>query len=321
MYNFIRHVKITYAIIIQMVTGRINAHAYSKMAVALFAALLLGLAAPALAPYAHAQTTFGQDPEDTVLEEIGVDERLGAMVPLDTVLTGQDGRRVKLGDYFTGEPVVLSLNYYECPMLCPLTFRNLARTIDEMGGLKLGKDLRVVTVSFNPDERQDAAREKSTETYGMLKGVDNPGEVWPFLFGDGAQAVVDAVGFRYRKLGPGNFAHPSAFVILSPDGKITRYLYGMEVSPFDLRLALTEAADGKTGQSQALNRVLLFCFHYDPAGRKYSVAATRVMTAMGALVAVGMFVLLYSMWRREKKRGVPGTGDDGGKAGTGRNTT
>lgn len=308
-----------------MGTRRNKAHTYNKTAGVALAALLLGLAALALAPYAHTETTFGHDPEDAVLEEVGVDERLGALVPLDAVLTGQDGRRVKLGDYFTGEPVVLSLNYYECPMLCPLTFRNLARTIDEMGGLKLGKDLRVVTVSFNPDERQDAALEKSKETYGMLKGVDNPGEVWPFLFGDGAQAVVNAVGFRYRKLGPGNFAHPSAFVILSPDGRITRYLYGIEVSPFDLRLALTEAADGRVGQSRALNRVLLFCFHYDPAGRKYSVAATRVMTAMGAAVAAGMSALLYSMWRREKKRDVPHPGDDGdgdgGKAGSGRKDT
>ncbi|MBI5694310.1 MAG: SCO family protein [Nitrospirae bacterium] len=261
--------------------------------------LLAGLVAPL-----PASAGITQDPEDAVLKEIGVDERLGARVPMDAVLTNQDGKKVRLGDYFTGRPVILSLNYYECPMLCPLTFSSLSHTIDGMGGLKLGRDFRVVTVSFNPAETLDMARDKSATTYGMLKGVDDPGAAWPFLFGGAAEtsAITKAVGFRFKELGPGNFAHPSALIILSPDGRVMRYLYGIRQEPFDLRLALTEAADGKVGHSHALNNVLLFCFDYDPAGRKYALAATRVMTALGVVTVVCVGGLLVAMRRKERSK-------------------
>lgn len=265
------------------------------------------LAAPLLAVLCaapeYAEGAFGRDPADAVLDETGVDERLGAKVPLDLSFTDQDGESVKLGDYFTGKPVVLSLNYYECPMLCPLTFANLSRTIDGMGGLKLGQDFRVVTVSFNPAETLEMAREKSAETYRMLD-VSDPADAWPFLFGGEAEtsAVCGAVGFRFKELGPGNFAHPAALVILSPDGKVARYLYGIQHDPLDLRLALTEAADGKVGQSRALSRVLLFCYDYDPVGRRYSLAAMRIMTALGVVTVLCVGGLLLAMRRKERGR-------------------
>lgn len=259
-----------------------------------------------LRPFAcGAVTTFGHDPNDAVLKDVGVDERLGAQVPTGLVFTDQDGRSVKLADYLTGGPVLLSLNYYRCPMLCPLTFRNLARTIDGLGGIKPGRDFNVVTVSFDPDEKQETASEKSRETYAMLSGVDDPGRAWPFLFGEESRtkAIADAVGYRFAKLPDGQFAHPSVFVVLTPDGRVSRYLYGLDISPFDLRLALAEASGGGIGPSQALNGVLLFCYHYDPAGRKYALAATRLMSVMGGAVGIGLAALLFAMWKKEKSRG------------------
>lgn len=269
----------------------------ARYAAMLFMLLALLCAAPGWAE-------LSRDPADEILKEIGVDERLGAQVPLDTPLTNQDGRRVKLSGYFTGGPVILSLNFYECPMLCPLTFSNLSWTMSEMGGLRLGKDFRVVTVSFNPAETIEMAREKSAETYRMVGGVEDPGDAWPFLFGGEAEtsAICESVGFRFKELGPGNFAHPSALVILSPDGKVTRYLYGIKHEPFDLRLALTEAADGKVGQSRALNRVLLFCYDYDPAGRKYAIAAKRVMSALGVVTVLAVGGLIVAMRKRERRK-------------------
>jgi len=245
-----------------------------------------------------------QDPEDKILKEIGVDEKLGAQVSLDIKLTDQDGRQRRLGDYFKGGPVALSLNYYECPMLCPITFANLSRTISGMGGLRLGRDFKVVTVSFNPAESLVMANEKSRQTYAMLKGADGTGESWPFLFGAGEDTgrLAKAVGFRFKELGPNNFAHPSVLIILSPEGKVTRYLYGIEHDPVDLRLALLEAADGRIGPSRALNQVLLYCFHYDPVGKKYAVAATRIMTASGVVVLVIAGLLFLYTRRLEKAR-------------------
>ena len=257
-------------------------------------------------PYSHcfAADFTRQDPADAVLKEIGVDERLGGYVPMGVEFKNQDGRAVKLGDCLKGRPAVLSLNYYECPMLCPLMFSSLSRAINQMRGLKLGKDFDVITVSFNPNETLDMARDKSSETYRMLEGVDDPGEAWPFLFGGEAEtrAITAATGFRFKELGPGNFAHPSVLIILAPDGKITRYLYGLQQEPFNLMLALTEAANGKIGRSNVINKVLLYCYHYDPAGKKYALAASRIMTASGVVVLIIAGILFLSMRRIEKAR-------------------
>ena len=271
---------------------------------ALMLMVLLCLACPSVAP-ADMSGGLSHDQQEAVLREIGVDEHLGAAVPLDLTLTDQDGAKVALGEYFRGGPVILSLNYYECPMLCPVTFANLSRTIDDMRGLELGRDFRVATVSFNPDETEKMAREKSGETYRMLKDAKDPGHSWPFLFGgpDEIKRITSAVGFRYKALGPDNFAHPSVLVILSPEGKVTRYLYGIKQEPLDLQLALTEAAQGRIGASTALNRVLLFCYHYDPVGKKYALAATRLMTAGGTLTLILVGGLLVMLWRQEKGKG------------------
>ena len=239
------------------------------------------------------------DPQDAILTEIGVDERLGAKVPAGLVFTEASGKTVRLGEYLGSGPVLLTLNYFTCPMLCPLTFRSLAATISGMKGLSLAKDYRIVTVSFNPEEIPEIARVKARETRELVAGLDNAADRWPFLYGsaENARRLTDAVGYRYKKVGA-EFAHPSAIVVLAPDGTVSRYLYGIEIPPRDLKLALVEAADGKIGASSAANTLLMYCFRYDPVGRKYILYARNVMKAAGAATVVFLAALLAVLWRR-----------------------
>ena len=248
----------------------------------------------------HAQSN---DPADEILKRIGVDEKLGAMVPLDLQLTDQEGAIVKLGDFFSGEPVILTLNYYECPMLCPLIFRNLVNTMAGIRGLSLNKDFRIVTVSFNPDETPARTKEKALDTYAMLRGIAVPEQRWPFLYGSKPDIgrLTAAVGYRFVQLAKDNFAHPAAIIVLTPDGRISRYLYGMEQPPRDLKLALIEAAGGRTGGSTLLNQALMYCFHYDPVGRRYALAALRIVNLVAGTTLLLLAVLLVTLWRREKK--------------------
>ena len=181
--------------------------------------------------------SFAHTLADTTLPEVGVDEKLGGKVPLDLVFSDAGGKRVRLADFFPGSvPVLLTLNYSACPMLCPLTFRNLTGTIKGMEGLSLGRDYRIVTVSIDPEESVEMARAKSGETYAMLPGVDGLQVRWPFLMGQAAQidALARAVGVRYTRLGRSNFAHPTVAVVLTPDGK--SYAYGCNRVLSDLYL-------------------------------------------------------------------------------------
>jgi len=237
-------------------------------------------------------------PRDAVLKDIGVDERLGAQAPPGLRFTDQDGRIVALGDYFGHGPVILTLNYYECPMLCPTTFKNLVSTMDAMKGLRPGRDYRVVTVSVNPDERASDVSSKADEVYNMMKTTPAPREAWAFLYGAEPEigSLTRAVGYRYKKVENG-FAHPAVIMVLTPDGRVSRYLYGIEFDPMDVRLALIEASGGKVGGSKVLNRALLFCYHYDPKGRKYAVAAMRLMKALGVATIIFLGLLAVYLWR------------------------
>ncbi len=246
------------------------------------------------------------DPQDDILRSIGVDEKLGDSVPLDALFRNPKGEEVRLGDYLTGGPALLTLNYYTCPMLCPLTLRSLLDTVERMQGIDLRRDFRILTVSIDPDDTLEAARARAGEMYAEMKGTDDPASRWPFLQGDEKSigALTGAVGFRYRKVGR-EFAHPDVVVVLTPGGKISRYLYGIEQDPTDLKLALLEASGGNIGESTALNRILLFCFHYDPVGRKYALYARNIMKAGGVLTLVLLGGLLLVLWRRGRGGSTP----------------
>lgn len=240
------------------------------------------------------------DPQDEILRSVGVDERLGEEVPLDAAFRDETGREARLGDYLGDGPVILTLNYYTCPMLCPLTLRNLLESARRMTGIDLGRDFRIVTVSIDPADEVETAAARAQEIHSGMTDFAAPASRWPFLVGDegAVRRLTESVGFRYRKVGK-EFAHPDVVVVLTPEGRISRYLYGIEQNPNDLRLSLLEAAGGRIGESQTLNRILLFCFHYDPAGRKYALYARNVMTAAGVFTLVFLGLLYYLLWRRK----------------------
>ncbi|MGA6992733.1 MAG: SCO family protein [Candidatus Deferrimicrobiaceae bacterium] len=243
------------------------------------------------------------DPQDDILESIGVDEKLGGAIPLDALFRNQKGEEVRLGDYFAGGPVLLTLNYYTCPMLCPLTLRTLLGTVEELKGVALARDFRIVTVSIDPEDTPAIASARAGEIHDMMEGMPDPAARWPFLLGDeeAIQALTGAVGFRYRKVG-NEFAHPDVVVALTPGGKISRYLYGIEQDPLDLKMALIEASEGNIGESTALNQVLLFCFQYDPVGKKYALYARNIMKAGGVLTIALLGGLLLVLWTRGRSK-------------------
>lgn len=276
-----------------------------------FAALLLAIS---LVWVFSATLSYSHAAQDETLPDVGVDEKLGVRIPLDLNFTDQDGKAVRLGDYFTGGPVILTLNYYACPTLCPLVFRNLSNTISGIKGLSVAKDYSLVTVSIDPEETLTRARAKAEETWLMVRGVELPARRWPFLSGDqlAIERLAKTIGYRYTRLEKSNFAHPSVFIVLTPDGKVARYLYGLEIRPADLKLALTEAAGGKIGGSPFINQVLLYCYHYDPVGKKYGLAAVNIMKITGVVIIVFLALLLIPLWRADKRRKEESGGPEAG---------
>ena len=245
-----------------------------------------------------------QAEQDEALKYSKVDEKLGADLPKGLIFTDEAGRPFKLDDYLRDKPVLLTLNYYECPMLCPIILGNLAGTMGKMSGLTPGKDFKLLTVSINSEGSLQNASDRALETYKMVAKFGDARPWWPFLMGSEQtiRALTDAVGFHYKKLGKDNFAHPSVLVVLSPGGKVSRYLYGIEQEPRDLRLALTEAAEGKIGASTTLNRLFLFCYHYDPVGKKYQLLALNVAKVIGGFVLVSLGILFGTLWLAEHRR-------------------
>jgi protein SCO1 len=239
------------------------------------------------------------DPQDAILQKVGVDEKPGAAIPRDLPFTDASGKAVRLAEVLGDGPVLLTLNYYTCPMLCPLTFRSLAATMTRMKGFSLARDYRVVTVSIDPDEIPEIARAKANETHALMPGVPDGDARWPFLYGsaESIRQLAESVGYRYVKVGR-EFAHPAVTIVLSPGGTVSRYLYGVEIDPRDLKLALIEASKGKIGASSAGNALLMYCFKYDPVGKKYILYARNVMKAAGAVTLILLAGLFAVLWRR-----------------------
>jgi protein SCO1/2 len=243
---------------------------------------------------------------DGFVGEVGIDPRPGSPVPGELVLTDEHGRPFRLEEAF-GRPVVLSLVYYRCPGICQAL---LSGVQEVLLGLSLvpGEDYRVVTVSFDPGDRPEDSR-RTRENYLAGMGRTFPEDAWVFLTGDSAAIaeLTEAVGFHYRRVGE-HFVHPTALVVLSPKGRISRYLYGTTYLPADLELAIREAQREKWGTAVA--KVLRFCFPYDPESRRFVVSLTRVVGGAVLLVAglFGGYLVVTSRRHRCRLEGGPPEG-------------
>lgn len=234
------------------------------------------------------------------LNDVGIDQKLHEQLPLDLAFRDEEGATVKLGDYFKDKPVVLSLVYYQCPMLCNQVLNGMVTAFRVMA-FKPGDEFEVVTVSFDPREQATLAAAKK-ETYvnylpEAKRSSANAG--WHFLTGDEAsiRRLTDAVGFRYQfDESTNQFAHASGIFVATPEGKLARYFYGIEYAPRDLRLGLIEAADNKIGSTS--DQLLLYCYHYDPATGKYGAAIMNVMRVGGVVTLVAIVGMFLMMRRR-----------------------
>jgi protein SCO1 len=242
---------------------------------------------------------------------VGVTERLGDTLPLDAPFIDQHGRSVHLGDYFSGQrPVLLIFGYHTCPMLCSLVQNATAQALRGVSW-EVGQQFEVVVISIDPSDTP----QESTKHRDIVVGTYNAGrpapapaagvqdEGWHYLVGtEGAiRSVTGAAGFRYTyDAAWKQFAHPAVIQLVTPQGKLARYLYGMEFDPKDIRYGLLEAAAGRSVST--IDRVLLFCMHYDPGSGKYVMVAARVMQLGGGLCALLVGALLGTLWTRERRK-------------------
>jgi protein SCO1/2 len=240
------------------------------------------------------------DEKPEILKEIGIDQRLNEMLPLDVPLRDEAGRAVLLADYFGRRPVILALVYYNCPMLCTQVLNGLVGALNVMS-LDAGRDFEVVAVSFDARETPAMAAAKKDAYLSRYKRP-NAAAGWHFLTGDAAsiERLTKAAGFRFRyDKDRDQFAHASAVMVATPDGRLARYFYGIEYAPRDLRLGLVEASAGRVGTP--VDQVLLYCFHYDPASGKYGAVIVNIVRLAGAATLVLIGLSLWMMSRRRAR--------------------
>ena len=259
--------------------------------------LLIFLFIAVVQSHAMAQVVRDSVPE---LQKIDIVEHLGETIPLELTFTNDAGEVHKLGDYFhQGKPVIITLAYYNCPMLCSMVLNGLSDGIRDLS-LTPEKDFTVLTISINPNETAELAGAKRYRYMENL-GAQGKNNGWRFFVGaaDQSKALADAIGFKYyydedRK----EYAHPAGAFIVTEEGKISRYLYGLEFKSRDLKLALLEASQGKIGTT--IDRLILYCFHYDPSAKGYVVFAGNLMKLGGVATLIILTVFLSILWTRER---------------------
>jgi protein SCO1/2 len=275
-------------------------------------AALLGAVLAAVAAGADAQFMTGrglapavENPADAltareIVDRVGFDQKLGAQLPLDVELTDEAGRTVRLRDFFDDRPVVLGFVYYRCPVLCRLIERGAAMAAKPLD-LVPGRDYRVVFVSFDPTdtpEKAAEARARTLATWGREEGQDG----WHFLTAspEVITALTGAAGFRYAlEEATGQYAHAAGLAVATPDGRLSRYLYGAEYAPRDLKLALVESSAGRIGGP--VEKLMLFCFRYDAGMGRYTAVSMLALRA-GAAISLVALVLYFALARRRGRR-------------------
>jgi protein SCO1 len=258
---------------------------------------------PLYSPKAYEPSVGTSSGLPDALKEIGIEQKLGDQLPLDVEFKDETGQPVKLGSYFgKGRPVVIAFVYYECPMLCNEVLNGLTGSLKGMS-LDAGKDFDVIALSFDARENEKPGLGKNKKAaYLERYGRANSEKGWHFLTGSQASidAVAKAAGFSYRWDEKSNqFAHAGGVMVVTPQGKMSRYFYGIDYAPRDLKLGLIESADNKVGT--AADQMFLYCYHYDPATGRYGLAILSVIR-LGALVTLlGMGAMGFVFWRRGKK--------------------
>ncbi len=239
------------------------------------------------------------------LKQVGIQQRLGQQIPADLVFRNEAGKQVRLGQYLGNGPVILNFVYFHCPMLCGQVLQGLTGALRAIG-YSAGRDFTVLTVSFDPQETpaMAAAKKKMVlATYGRPEAERG----WHFLTGSAASiaALTQAAGFQYQHNAQNDqFAHPTAILVLTPEGKIAQYYYGIEYAPRDLRLGLVQASNGQIGT--LTDEALLYCYRYDPQTGKYSAIVSRVLRISGAVWLAMVSVFLVVMFRMKPKYRVQG---------------
>jgi protein SCO1/2 len=281
------------------------------------AALLVAALAAAFAGAPAAAQFGGPRPEPIVspdqggqpsaTDDVDFEQKLGSQVPMDAELADETGRRVTLAQLSEGRPMLLVPAYYECPMLCNMVLSGVTSSLGVVD-LDAGRDFEVMVVSFDPEETPElAARTKAP----LMKRYNRPGAEEGFHFLTGSEAsvrrVMDSIGFHYAYVpARDEWAHAAGIVALTPDGQVSRYHYGVEFPARDLRLSLVEAGGGTIGS--AVDQVLLYCLHYDPATGEYSLAILNLVRGAGALTVLALGAFLFVGWRRSKSHPALGEG-------------
>lgn len=245
-----------------------------------------------------------EDLPQNLIREVGFDQKLDEQLPLNLEFTDSTGRPVRLEDYFQDKPVILSLGYYECPMLCSLVRNGLFKGMQDLK-LDVGQDYQVLIVSIDPGETPEIAEAKRRASI-MEYGRSTSTEGWNFLVGseENIAALADSIGFRYvYDENIDQYAHPSGIVILTPSGKTSRYLYGIEFLPRDLRLGLIEASENKIGSP--VDQILLACYHYDPKSGEYTLAIMNIIRIIGGVSVAVVGAAIFMMIRRDSHNSTP----------------
>lgn len=239
------------------------------------------------------------------LKQVGIQQRLGQQIPADLEFRNEAGKQVRLGEYLGNGPVILNFVYFHCPMLCGQVLQGLTGALRAIG-YSAGRDFTVLTVSFDPQETPAMATAKKKMVLAAY-GRPEAEKGWHFLTGSAASitALTQAAGFQYQYNAQNDqFAHPTAILVLTPEGKIAQYYYGIEYAPRDLRLGLVQASNGQIGT--LTDEALLYCYRYDPQTGKYSAIVSRVLRISGAVWLAMVSVFLVVMFRMEPKYRVQG---------------
>lgn len=235
------------------------------------------------------------------LREVGYDQRIGEQVPLNLAFRDEAGRNVRLGDYFQKKPVILVLAYYRCPMLCDMVLQGVVTTLKPLT-FEAGREFDVVVASIDPDETPEMAAEQERK---ILARYGRAGGEAGFHFLTGPQSSIDAltraVGFRYvYEKERDEYAHPAGLVMLTPGGRVSRYLFGIDFPPRDVRLGLIESTEEKLGT--AVDSLLLYCYHYNPVIGRYSTAVFNLLRVAAGATVIGLLALILVLRRRESRR-------------------